>query len=227
MNAVLRRRLEAAVRVRDFLRAHKTDGVGEGLGLAKLEELLTRAEALEAQQRAGIVATRSSTQQRGQIRGALTTRLLRYLRALGALGEGTEMAVQFQVPPSNASQRALLTAAGDMLGKATAQKDVLLTRGMPPTLLDDLAAALGEFEKTIEATRAGRRNHVGASADLESVAALIKKQIRALDGMVRYRFGDNPELMAAWRSARNVLGPFKSKSEPEPGASGSQAPKAA
>ena len=31
----------------------------------------------------------------------------------------------------------------------------------------------------------------------------------ALDGMVQYRFGDNAELMGAWRSARNVLGPFK------------------
>jgi hypothetical protein len=50
---------------------------------------------------------------------------------------------------------------------------------------------------------------VGASADLQTVAAEIKKQIRALDGMVRYRFGDNAELMGAWRSARNVLGPFK------------------
>ena len=227
MNALLRRRLEMAGRVRDFLRAHKTDAVGEGLGLAKLEELIARAEALEAQQRAGVVAARSSVKQRERIRGALTTKLLLYLRALGALGEGTEMAVQFQVPPSNASHRALLTVAGDMLGKATAQKDVLLARGMPPTLLDDLAAALGEFEKTIEATRAGRRNHVGASADLQSVAAEIKKQVRALDGMVRYRFGDNPELMGAWRSARDVLGPFKSKQEPESPAGGSQTPKAA
>ena len=155
------------------------------------------------------------------------------MRALGALGEGTEMAVQFQA--TNASHRALLTVAGDMLGKATAQKDVLLARGMPPTLLDDLAAALGEFEQTIEATRAGRRNHpslrsgqvVGASADLQAVAAEIKKQVRALDGMVRYRFGDNPELMGAWRSARDVLGPFKSKQEPESPAGGSQTPKAA
>lgn len=39
MNKVLRRRLEMAERVRDFLRAHQTDGVGQGLGLAKLEEL--------------------------------------------------------------------------------------------------------------------------------------------------------------------------------------------
>jgi len=33
------------------------------------------------------------------------------------------------------------------------------------------------------------------------------------------------ELMGAWRSARNVLGPFKTKNEPEAG--GSQTPKAA
>jgi len=223
MNAVLRRRLDAAARVRDFLRAHKTDAVGEGLGLAKLEELIGRAEALEAQQRAGVVATRSATNQRHKLRSALTSKLLLYLRGLGALDETAD----FQVPPSNASQRALITAAQGMLEKATSQVEVLLARGMSPTLLDDIARVLGEIEKTIEASRAGRRGHVGASADLKAVAAEIKKQIRALDGMVRYRFGDNPELMGAWRSARNVLGPFRSKSEPQAGAGGSQTPKAA
>ena len=84
---------------------------------------------------------------------------------------------------------------------------------------------MGEFEQTIEATRAGKREHIGASADLEAVAAEIAEQVRVLDGLVRYRFGDNAELMGAWRSARNVLGPFKTKNEPEAG--GSQTPKAA
>jgi hypothetical protein len=64
---------------------------------------------------------------------------------------------------------------------------------MSEQLLGDLALALGEFEQTIEATRAGRREHpslrsgqvVGASADLEAVAAEMVKQVRALDGMVR------------------------------------------
>ena len=39
-------------------------------------------------------------------------------------------------------------------------------------------------------------------------------QVRLLDGLVRYRFSDNAELMGAWASARNVLGPFKTRSEP-------------
>jgi hypothetical protein len=43
------------------------------------------------------------------------------------------------------------------------------------------------------------------------VAAEIKKQVRVLDGLVRFRFGENAELMGAWASARNVLGPSKAK----------------
>jgi hypothetical protein len=87
---------------------------------------------------------------------------------------------------------------------------------------------LGEFDstrKTLEASRESRRNHVGASADLKAVAAEIEEQVRVLDGLVRFRFGENAELMGAWASPRNVLGPFKSKGAPEAG--GSETPKAA
>ena len=105
MNAQLRRRLEMAERVREFLRAHKTDGVGEGLGLAKLEALLQRAEVLAAQQRAGLVAKRWATTRRKELRGTLHRKLLLYLRAVGAVAakENAELAVEFQMPPSNAS----------------------------------------------------------------------------------------------------------------------------
>ncbi len=85
----------------------------------------------------------------------------------------------------------------------------------------------------MEATRAGRREHpslrsgqaIGASADLEAVAAEVAEQVRVLDGLVRYRFGDDAELMGAWASARNVMGPFTPKTEP--GTGGSETPKAA
>src|SRR5438874_7611077 len=214
MNAVLRRRLERAARVRDFIRAHKTDGTGEGTALARLEELLQRAEALAAQQRSGVVATRSATLQRRELRHALKTKLLEYLAAVGVAAKGnTELVPQFRLPPTGASHQVFLTAARGMLEKASAQKELLVSRGMSATLLDDLAAALAQFEKTLEATRAGRRDHVGASADLQSVITEITEQVRVLDGLVRYRFSDNAELMGAWASARDVLGPFRSKSE--------------
>jgi hypothetical protein len=113
-----------------------------------------------------------------------------------------------------------------MLEEATAQKDLLVSRGMPEKLLEDLSQALTEFENTLEASRTGRREHVGASADLQAVAAEITRQVRLLDGLVRYQFGEQPELMGAWASARNVLGPFRSKGEAKAGGGESEGPAA-
>ena len=98
-----------------------------------------------------------------------------------------------------------------MLDKATAQRDELVSQGMSVSLLDDLTRALGEFEKTLEATWTGRRDHVGVSGDLTADASEIGEQVRLLDELLRYWFGDNAELMGAWISARKVLGPFRSR----------------
>src|SRR5437762_7091028 len=199
MDARLRRRLEMAVRVRDFLRAHRTDGVAEGAALARLEELVQRAEVLAAQQRAGIVATRAATEMRAEVRRALRSKLLLYLSAVGgvAASENLELAAEFRLPRVGPNQ-AFVTMARGMLEKATAHKELLVKRGMSETLIADITAAIEEFEQTLEATRAGRREHVGASADLRAVMAEVSEQVKVLDGVVRYRFGDNAELMGAW-----------------------------
>src|SRR5690349_1572025 len=215
MNQTPRRRLERALRVRDFIRAHRTDGAGEATALTRLEELVQRADVLVAQQRAGRVATRAATMQREELRHALQSKLLIYLAAVGAVAAkgNTELAPQFQLRTNHASNQDFLTAARGMLQQATAQKDLLVSLGMSPQLIDDLTATVAKFEQTLEATRAGRREHVGASADLKSVLGEISEQVRLLDGLVRYRFSDNAELMGAWASVRDVLGPFRSKGE--------------
>jgi high-affinity Fe2+/Pb2+ permease len=212
-----------AERVRDFLRAHQTDGVGQGLGLAKLEELIERANVLAGQQRNGVAMSQQATKQRKEVRRALQTKILRYLRVVGkvAAKQKGELANQFPLPPGNASQQALLTAARATLKNASGQKDVLVSLGMSQKVLEDLAAALAEFDQTLEATREARRDHVGASADLDAVFAEIAEQVQLLDGVVKYQFGENAELMGAWHSARNVLGPFKTKNGPPAGAGGS------
>lgn len=229
MRARLRRRLEMAERVRDFLRAHQVDGVGEGLGLVKLEQLLARGRALAEQQRIGVATARSATRQRRQVRRTLQEKVLKYLRVVGkvaALQKG-ELANQFPLPAAGESNEALFTAGRATLEKATAQKEMLVGLGMSQQVLDELAAALGEFDQTLEATRAGRREHVGASADLDAIGAEIAEQVTLLDGVVQYRFGDDAELMGAWHSARNVAGPVRVRNGSEGEAGGVQAPKAA
>jgi hypothetical protein len=101
-----------------------------------------------------------------------------------------------------------------MLAKAESQMDLLVSQGMSETLLDDLGK--GYEEKS----RSGRRDHVGARADLDTVTGEIMEQMRLLDGLVRHRLGRDSELMAAWESARNVPGPFRTKVSPAPPGSG-------
>jgi hypothetical protein len=81
---------------------------------------------------------------------------------------------------------------------------------------------------TIYATKALR------SGSKETHLSFLSRRERGSGGedplagqVVRYRFGDNAELMGAWESARDVAGPFQTKNEPQSGAGGSETPKAA
>jgi hypothetical protein len=156
MDALLRKRLEMAIRVRDLLRAHNTDGVGEGLGLGRLEQLIERAQVLAARQRA-----------------------------------------EFRLARGGSQEAFVMTVRG-MLEKAIAQQEELIKQGMPASLIDDLTAALGEFEKQLDASRAERREHVRVIDDLIATGEQIDEQLRVLDNLVRFRFRDNAELMGAW-----------------------------
>jgi hypothetical protein len=196
MNAMLRRRLERATRVRDFLRAHRTEGA-EATALTRLEELLKRAEVLAAQQRAGAVAARGSIEQRAQVRRALQGKLLRYLTGVGAVAakENAALGAQFRLPRTRATNLAFVTLAQGMLAKATEHKDLLVKQGLAEGVLGDIATALEEFEQTLEVTRAARREHpslrsgqaVGASGDLRAVASY-----HTLAGAVARRSGALP-----------------------------------
>ena len=215
MNRLLRRRLEMAARVCEFLKTHQQQDEAEEPALIRLEQLIERANTLAAEQRAGMVARRSATAQRITIRREIEGTLLRFLVAAGVVAARShiELAEQFQLPASG-SHQAFLTAARGMLETATAQQELLVKEGMKASVLVDLSNALVEFEKTLEASRVGRRLHTGASAELHAIAAEIVERVRLLDGLVRYRFGNDVQLMGAWTSARNVLGPFRSRSQP-------------
>src|SRR5919197_483049 len=217
MNAQLRRRLAMAARARDFLRAHQLEGVDQNLAVTKLEELLERAENLATQQRTGVAAERAATKQRQAVRRVLQPKILGYFSVVGAVAatHNQDLAEQFRMPPADATHQGLLTMSRAILERASAEKELLVKLGMSEQVLDELATALGEYEQTLEATSAGRRAHVGARGDLQTVGTEISEQLRLLDKLVRYRFGDNSELMTAWKSARNVAGPSKTNEEPQ------------
>ena len=54
---------------------------------------------------------------------------------------------------------------------------------------------------------------MGASAELKAVADEVVQVVNVMDGLNRYRFMNDAELLAAWESASNVLAAPRSRHE--------------
>jgi hypothetical protein len=214
MRAIVRRKLEMATRVLEFSRAHpSTDASQAGL-VAKLEERIARADALILQQRAGLNAVHGATARRMELRRGLQFQLLRYLIRVGeaAAQVRPELAVQFELPALNTSRKAFLSSVKAMLAMAETEREFLLSVGLSELALTDLKKEVEAFEEAIEAGHVGRRDHVGASADLNAVTGEVLNLVGMLDGLHRYRFRNDAELMAEWDSVSHVR-PFRPKGE--------------
>ena len=197
-----------AARVREFARAHVSGAPNYGPTLTKFEELLTRAEAIVARQHEGRVAARVARARRIDLRQVLHSQLVRYLHAVGAViaGNQTEMSERFKLPSTSANNAVFLTTVKGLLAAGEEQRELLVKEGMAPTLLDDLGRMVSEFETASEAQRTARRDHIGAREDLEVITAELVKEVNVLDGVTRYRFGKDREVMAEWSAARQILG---------------------
>jgi len=77
---------------------------------------------------------------------------------------------------------------------------------MAPALIEDLARMVADFEAASENARKARRDHIDARADLEVISAELVEQVKVLDGITRYKFGNDPEVMTEWKAARQMLG---------------------
>lgn len=206
MNAPVRRKLEMATRVRTFSRTHPSTEPTYTTVLGRLEERLAEAEAIATRQHEARVAARGARVHRKELRRIVHFQLLPYLVAVGnvAARSRTELATQFRLPNVSANNQAFLTAVNALVAAAEQQRDVLVAAGMAPALLEELQRMLAEFEVASEEARAKRLSHIGARADLQQIAGALMEEVRVLDGINRWRFGKDPEVMAEWNAARHL-----------------------
>ena len=218
MRKVVNGRLEMFARVRVFSRAHPSADPEYATVLGRLEERLARAETIAARQFEGLAAAKSARARRAELRRVVHFQLLRYLVAVGgaAAKSRTELAERFKLPDSHGNNRGFLTAVKSMVTMAEAQRDALVAEGMSPRLLEDLNRMLAEFETVSESARTARLGHIGARADLEEATAELTSLVKLLDGINRWRFGKEPELLVEWNAAKRVLGGSSSRVSPPP-----------
>jgi hypothetical protein len=223
MNAETRLRLDMGTRVRGFCRAHPSDDPGHAGLVARLEDRLNRATALAEQQRTGQVTAHASVLSKDDHKVLVRDQLLVLKGAaeLAALDD-PGLDARLEPPPLALSHRAFLTGARVALAQATPIKDLLVKHGMPATFLEDLTAQVDQYEHAVEEKMTARNTHVGASADLEAVTAEIMLVVKLLDRVNRVRFRRDAELLAAWKSARDVAWENPPESEPGDGKPGEE-----
>jgi hypothetical protein len=202
-----RKRLDMAVRVKGFCHVHPSAEGGYTLVLGKLDERVDRMKALAEQQEDGYLTKHSAVTRRRDVRRRIHDELLRHLVTVAAVADGEQpgVAEQYRFPRGNENNEIFGALARTMLEQGNTQRELLLKHGLSERLLDDLDAAVKEFDASILDRNEGLRGHVGARAELRAVSNEIMLLVDMLDGLNRYRFAGNAELLAAWESARRVV----------------------
>jgi hypothetical protein len=217
MQAVIRRKLSMAGKALAFERAHPSTDASHQAVVARLEEVVTRVDAVFTQERLGTVGARAAAARRKTVRRTLRMRI-RHLARVGAIAAAEDPLLTGKfIPPSySGPNRIFLGTAKALLLEATTHQEALLASGLGESFLADFTAAITAFEAAAEEIATGRREHVAARVDFDELGKECIAMVQILDGLNAARFAKEPELLAAWKSARNVFGPFTRSRDDEP-----------
>ena len=204
-------------RVLEFCKAHPDPSPGFEAMVTTLDEGLNRADLLADQQRNGILEVRVATQRKQDLRRALRKGHLAHLTRVARVAEKEVpgLSQRLRLSLTGGTYLSFRAAARGMVAEAASRQDILVKHGLSSTVVDALGQALDQFDAAVKQGTEGRRAHVGASTDLDSVANEIVQIVRVMDGLNRVRFAGNDELLPAWISASSVVAtPVRTPEEP-------------
>jgi hypothetical protein len=203
------RTYDTAGRVIAYCHEHPDPNPISGTAVTTLETLTGRMGGLLEQYRSGLRAADYSVKGKKRIRREVRSDLEDVQRFTDvAATRQPELALRFTLPGSTVNQKAFLATSRSILALVAANRDLLLTYGMPETLPERIAQGLNQYESVEVKKAVSTQSHVGASAEIEKVRHEMLLVLRHLDALQRVRFADNAEMLAAWRSARDPHGPI-------------------
>jgi hypothetical protein len=194
-------------RVMEFSRKYPDTSPGFVAAAARLQERLDRAEQLARQQNDGRSEVRVATARKRELRRLILRAHIDHLANVAEIAstEEPEILRKFAFPSDATTYQAFQTAATGIAAEAESRKDFLLKHGLSEEVLNALKVALDQFQTAVEQGDAGRLAHVGATAELAVVSEQVVQVVKVMNGLIRIRFGNQPEILAAWESASNVV----------------------
>lgn len=186
MRKDIRRKLSMAARALDFAVAHPSTDVSYNTLVGRLKDRLARADQLANLQENGTSDERAAQAHRMDVRGTLEVHLRHLVEVASVAAEDhPELKTMFQAPRSGAALKVVITKAKALLEIAVPQKELFASIGMGDTFLDELTAAVNEFDRSATDAHTGRRDHVGASTDLPVATEDCLKMVRLFNGIYR------------------------------------------
>jgi hypothetical protein len=202
-------RLNMGRRALEFSQAHLSSSPGYATALKQLEDELARSKQLINEQREGLAQVRTATIEKERLKRAIRRSHLVHLAGVAqrAAAEDAELAQKFDLPRVPPRGLAFRAAARTMVELAEQQKELLSKYGLVEELLQNAVKAVDRLDQAVDSGAEGRRIHIGASASLEVSANEVVRSVKILDGYNRFRFENDPNLLAGWVAAINIVGP--------------------
>jgi len=208
MDTDVRLKVGMGVRLRDFVKEHPVLPPADQL-VIRFTDRLGRGQSLLIQQEAGKAASAASAAQREDLQRQIVRVPLRHIkkiaRAVGKVAPEVALTVRRRV--AGQSEAAFLAAMQGIIEEVERHKDLFLAHGMMEGSLTELKELMAAYDQAVSDANAARRAHTGARGELQVIAKELMQLADQLDGVVQYQYRGEPEVVAAWRSARNIAWP--------------------
>jgi hypothetical protein len=220
MLARTRRKLEMGSRVLEFARLHPDPSPAFVAAVARLRERVGRADQLGRHFNDGRSTVNVASRRKAELRRTILRIHLRHLASVAEAASVEEPGLErkFVIPHRTFSYRGFQTAAGGLAAEAESRKELLLKYGLGEEVLSGLQVALDQFETAVEQSAAGRLTHVGATAELDTIADEVAQIVKVMTGLIHIRYASQPELVVEWESASNVVAAPKPDTDVRPAA---------
>ncbi len=206
MNRWITKKLEMAVRVQEWQRAHPYSDRNQVAVVERFEERLAQAQALFLEEHTQRLAAGAARRHRKAVRRGLEAQLVRSVARIGAFATrgDAQVASRFMAPAQNGSNAAFLARASSLLAAARAHQDALTSHGLTRGQLSTFAAGLARFTEATAQEHASRQQHGETRATLQRAVANLTELLVLLDVFNRTRFEPDAGMLSMWRNLRTV-----------------------
>ncbi|MEZ4586658.1 MAG: hypothetical protein R2909_09690 [Gemmatimonadales bacterium] len=209
MDAGVRRRIEMGDDVLVYFVAHPpTEEPFQSLH-PQLVEAVTAAKSLVEKERQGRDTAYGARNYRRVLRQQAELGPIRLLVRAGqavAAESAPELAGTFKATALRGPNRSFVGKVRSMVATAREHLEAFGKYGVSAGTLDRILAMVDQFETVDREAEDQKQVHVAARAELIRLAATITKLVDLMDPVIGERGQSDPDLLAAWSSARRLAG---------------------